>query len=551
MRIGLVLIALAALLSEQNPPAVRDAVRPTVLTGTGRIEGRLTVVGTDPAKPIRRARVALESAGFGETQLADTDIDGRFAFDRLPPGTYRITASKPGFVTMGYGAERHSDVAGAIEVADGAVKTDFGLIPAAALEGRVLDSTGEPIQNLSVSAVWIVHTPEGRRTRTVRQARTDDLGRYRIHSLPPGEYFVQAEPDPAEAATRAAIPEARITGAARTFFPGTARLMDARRLSLSAGQEMAGLELQARMVPLTVVRGRVISSSGSAPAVARVRLRSAAEFGTDPGGFFNPQSAEFEFRAVPPGEYWLTAIASAAANAAPEFFATKISLPDEGTTPRVIQTGPGTTLSIHLAAIQGRSLPQETKISLLPIDTEFGMPPPRGTQSVPPIPVSPATAAVAHVFGPQLFRIEGAPEGWALQGLWLDDVEITDSVTDFRSASAKRTLRIVLTPETGAIEGTLPAGGAGKTHSRRVVVFAVDERHWGPASRFVYATVATGGRFSIRGLLPGSYFVALADGLEPDSWNDPDMLRSLRTQAVSVDVSAGGQHTVALKARAR
>src|SRR6185436_16010894 len=95
-------VVLASLLSIAVASAqVRDAPAPPRALGTSSIAGRVL---DDLKRPVRRAVVRLEGDGFFRSLITDTD--GAFVFDELAAGRYRLSASKPAFVTGRYGAAR-------------------------------------------------------------------------------------------------------------------------------------------------------------------------------------------------------------------------------------------------------------------------------------------------------------------------------------------------------------------------------------------------------------------------------------------------------------
>lgn len=62
----------------------------------GEVSGRVRM-RDDARAELPGVRVTLSSAGH--SQQAVTDSDGRFSFAAVPPGTYRVAASLPGFIT--------------------------------------------------------------------------------------------------------------------------------------------------------------------------------------------------------------------------------------------------------------------------------------------------------------------------------------------------------------------------------------------------------------------------------------------------------------------
>jgi hypothetical protein len=80
------------------------------------------------------------------------------------------------------------------------------------------------------------------------------------------------------------------------------------------------------------------------------------------------------------------------------------------------------------------------------------------------------------------------------------------------------------------------------------VLFPDDPRLWVPASRFVRATRPdASGHYTIAGLPPAKYHVAVRDFVEDGQENDPAFLESLRRDAASFELLEGGSATVNLR----
>src|SRR5688572_8034634 len=76
---------------------VRDGLAPRPI-GTASIAGRVVTGAPGQFVPVRRARVTLDADGRTAPLVADTDTDGKYRFEALPAGTFRVTAEKAGFV---------------------------------------------------------------------------------------------------------------------------------------------------------------------------------------------------------------------------------------------------------------------------------------------------------------------------------------------------------------------------------------------------------------------------------------------------------------------
>jgi len=146
-------------------------------TAPAALTGRVTT-GTGPdVRPVRRAKVTLTGSGLAAPRVADTDAAGVYRFDRLPAGSFTVRVQKPGFVALD---------------ADAAPNAALTMIRGGAIEGVVADAAGDPIFNVVVTALQ----PQADRTAPPKPiAGTDDLGRYRLHSLPAGDYFVSVAAD--------------------------------------------------------------------------------------------------------------------------------------------------------------------------------------------------------------------------------------------------------------------------------------------------------------------------------------------------------------------
>jgi len=217
--LGLTGAVSGSLPSGQSPPAV-----------SGRV---ITRVGERDV-PVRHAAVMLACAASPPI-VTESDSSGKFRFEDISAsGRCHLSAAKAGFIDSGNVVADGETGSASVPVTDVAGTDRFPLrlllVRAASLQGRLTDTQGDAIQGVSVVALPAA-TPGGENRRSY-QATTDDLGRYRIHTLPAGAYYVYASAIPGE------------VDLAKTFYPGVLTREASTQVHLAAGQEMIGLEFQ-------------------------------------------------------------------------------------------------------------------------------------------------------------------------------------------------------------------------------------------------------------------------------------------------------------------
>jgi hypothetical protein len=238
----LLTVPVAAARVQQNPS--RDI-------GTPFRTVRGVVVSDDAdTSPLRRVRIVV-TGGTIVASPAYTDDSGRFEI--LVPGSapYELTFTKAGFA-------RH-DIAPSAATLTGDLR--IRLAVGAAVTGRVMDQYGDGLATR-------VHVPRmaDEAGRSLQQtewvADSDDLGEYRVGSLPAGRFEVRVEP-----------PSAPGTGDASRVSSRKPALVDVR------GGDEATLNFVEETEPMDP-RGRVIGSSRT-PIVDNGGVISGRVLGSD------------------------------------------------------------------------------------------------------------------------------------------------------------------------------------------------------------------------------------------------------------------------------
>src|SRR5262249_47022590 len=132
-----------------------------------------------------------------------TDAEGNFeiivsvgAPERdTPPRAFRVTAFKPAYQSADFGQRNLTTRGEPIPIVAGEIHdpTDITIQPLGVLSGRIIDDAGEPVEGALVRPVQLRYV-NGRRQLVDVGAprRTDDLGRYRLFGLRPGQYAISA-----------------------------------------------------------------------------------------------------------------------------------------------------------------------------------------------------------------------------------------------------------------------------------------------------------------------------------------------------------------------
>ena len=308
----------------------------------GIIEGYVLRAGTSTPIPRARVDVRRESGGPAGLLAAVTDASGKFAIRNVPPGRYRVSASRDGYMPAQFGERSRGGLGAVISLEPRQALKDIlvALTPKAAISGRIYDRFGEPVVNANVQALRHTYQDGLRILVPVDSARTNDLGEYRLFWLSPGQYVISAVPPESACADGCAVvvqggasgPQQIVGGAIRlearvpvpsteipetylpVYFPGTTDASTATQIDLAGGVNLTGVDLQIAETRAVRVRGRVTNGLTGQPAIGAaitlVPRRGTSATGSSQRAAVAAGGA-FEFRHMAPGSYDLVASISA------------------------------------------------------------------------------------------------------------------------------------------------------------------------------------------------------------------------------------------------
>ncbi len=291
---------------------------------SAHISGRVFAEGANT--PIAGARVMLmpmrrTTGPLGPPPETSTDQDGRYAFQNLAPGSYRIDAQHAGFAQNINQATtmRTIDLAAGQALND----VDIWLPRGGAVAGRIVDPTGAPLAGLHVMVMRRLDRPGfGPRLLPVASQgqQTNDLGEFRLYDIAAGTYYIAAAPPMAFSAIGGnAAGAAGATALATTFYPGVTDSAAAQPVAVTAGETASNTSFTMQVAPVFRVSGVVIDESGNPVGGAMVMLMSDPQS----GGVFGPagrgrteDNGRFVIGGVPAGRYRATAAVPIVMNSA-------------------------------------------------------------------------------------------------------------------------------------------------------------------------------------------------------------------------------------------
>lgn len=524
-------------------------------TGSAVIRGR--IVTADAGTPIRRAQVRAFSADTRASRLASSDAQGRFELRDLPAGRWELTASKAGFVTLRYGQRRPFEAGRPLELRDGQVLegAEIALPRGAAITGRVFDEFGDAVAGARVQVLRYQFAQGTRRlTPTGIGDQSDDTGAFRLYGLTPGEYYVSA--------TLRALPvddpTTEAAGYAPTYYPGTANVAEAQRITIGVGQEAGNISFALLPVRTVRVSGSVIDSTGQPLDGGVVRLAPADVGGDQPlqfggGGNVRP-GGSFTLTNVAPGSYTLIAggrgrgrRGGGGGGDEGEIAVMPLTVGTEDIAGLYVVTTKGAALSgTVVAAGSGAPLPAGIQITAQPV------PAGRGILVRQARVESNGSFTVTGLLGPRILRVTGLPQDWMLDAITLDGADVTDRVLEFSGSQDLRGARVTVTDRVTEVRGSV-AAGAQPARDYTVVIFPDDETKWTFPSRYVRAARPDQqAAFRVRGLPPDERYLAVAvDYIEEGEGGDPQFLAQVRDRATRFALGPGESKAIELKLVAR
>jgi protocatechuate 3,4-dioxygenase beta subunit len=533
----------------------------------GRITGR--VLAADNGRPVKRARVFATAAELPGGRGMLTDDSGGFDLTELPAGRYSLSVSKSGFVALSYGQRRPLQAGTPLQLADGQQMKgiEFQLPRGSVVSGRVLDEDGDAMPGVTVRVMRYQYLQGERRLTPAGNGQTDDKGMYRVWGLMPGEYYVNAiarggggggpfagpggpggfggRGGRGGAPGAGGAPDQEQINYAPTYYPGVPSVAEAKPVNVGLSQEVLDISFNMQLVRVSRISGIVSNPDGTPVTSGNVNLMSDAgggrgnQIGMNFGGRIQWDGA-FTIGNVAPGRYILRARGDD--SEVPQFAAQPISVTGDDLSDVIVTLSAGATISGTVSFLPGGSAaPDYTQFRITAPSTdqsEFG------PQSNARVDKDGHFSINGVSAGAHLIRPSNGSRTWILKSVTVGDRDVTDAPFPVRSGENIANVTVVFTDKQSEINGTLTTENGTPVPEYTVLAFPADPALWRAQSRQIStARPDQTGKYRIRGLPPGDYYLATVDPSQQGEWFEPAYLDEHRSGAVRLSLGEGDVKT--------
>jgi hypothetical protein len=512
---------------------------------------------------------------------ATTDGTGRFIFENVTPGEYRLIATYDGgYVPAEYGQRSPTGEGIPFKITAGQRMTgiQLSMSPTGAITGRIYDRNGEPLGRAQVLALRTVYK-NGRRTLTIVQSIvSDDHGDFRLFWLAPGRYYVAAKPDGAEFPMNMAQPNSynapmmHLTPPTRfgtyelgsspvvhkrklkngdiveemyvpVYYPNTVDMSAATAVSVVGGTAVSGVNIPTGTGLITPhhIRGRVFDPAGQAVAGAGISAMPR-----DSGPYFAIPTARsesdgtFDVTGVAGGSYQVFATISGEARTMYGYSVADVRDKDVQLAPIAMTFGfkfsgrfviegnvrPGNSGSISYPRIGSLMRDPEIGGFFFGSPEFYDTPAADGSFTVDSIP-------------PGNFRVllQQMPPDEYIKSMRMGSADVLNDGLRI-SGAPDALLEIVIGTNAGRIEGSV-VDSRGTPLSNRTVVLVPDIRLRQRNDLYRVVSSDATGRFQMQGLAPGDYKLFSWENVESGAWKDTDFIQAYEGAGRRIRINEG------------
>jgi hypothetical protein len=516
------------------------------------LEGQ--VVDAKTGAPVPKVNLVLTGEQYREAPAsARTGPDGKFTIPDLEPGQYRLLLERRGYVRQSFGVMGMRQPGTVLTLNPGQkVRVDAKLMPQAVIAGKVVDEDGEPLAYVQVRALRMGYSRGARGPVPEHLADTNDLGEFRMHSLPPGRYYLQAVYMAGDFNTPAgggeSGPSEPLLSYVPTYYPGTKDPSTAVPVEVGPGAEIRGIQFALAQAQTYRVRGRVLNTITG--RVERNIMVGIVPRARDLGSFMSAafsnagvdRKGNFDLRGVQPGSYYVIARWFGEGGRQSARQPVDVTNSDVDGVEVVIGQGAEIAGSIRLEG-EGTLDTKKLWVFLRPAEPSgFMMMPARAEVK------DDLTFVIQKVMaGEYLVNLMGLPKDFYIKSVRLGEQEVLESGFTVESGGGPGALEVVLSASAGQVGGVVLDEDEKPLAGATVVLLPEPERR--KYEHLIKTTTCDqNGRFTLEGISPGEYKLFAWKEVETGAWQDPDFMTPIEKHGEEVTIREAGRESRQLKA---
>jgi len=493
--------------------------------------------------PCLQYSLAVSKAGFvsGQEQPVQVMLAGRESVD---PESTEGAVTAPGAANI------------MVDLKSGSAPARIPLIPVSSISGMVLDENGEPLEGVSLQSIAIKPSLTGVDYVPAKSARTDDLGRYTLLGLPPGDYVVRLA---GEVSATSYFMGSTLNlhndhrGLPPVYYPNTDSLTSATVLHLAPAERSTADFRQATEAAFDI-NGHL---TGFVPqAWTQMQLYRDGDRLPVGRAWVNIASGQFRVIDVPRGSYTLRAVQYQADPAQWLAAEEPVVITSEPIRNLTVTLSGGVDIPVSVSYEAGAKDGGMVSLTLRPQHTRantrqltlpegkrgFAILTPLGSASPPQEAVKPDTqpsqpSALTNVV-PDKYRLNVqvlGPGGYVASAK-LGDVDVLHGEFPVRG-SAPGELHITIRGDSAQVEGQVTLAGH-PAQMAQIYLIPIS----GGAVGMKFGFGDEGGHYQIAGVAPGDYRIQAWMGL-------PTAKDILSSSGETLTLQPGEQRTVAIEAK--
>jgi hypothetical protein len=330
-----------------------------------------------------------------------------------------------------------------------------------------------------------------------------------------------------------------------SYFFDSVEPQDATPVDIAAGDSLSGISLRIPDQKAASLTGAVLGEDGApVPNALVTAIAHHGIVGVQGSNVHADGNGVFTLDNVCPGDYTVQAIVSNGSQVPRSGFK-KLSI--QGADVRdtsIVISSPASVSGRILVDGHSSTSGSLVRFKVLTLYTD--------TERFDPVSVAEVhddgTFLVRGAPGLAVVRVVGLPPEWALKGVRMNGVDVTDAGFELGTTAGADALEVELTSHPSVLSGTVTSNDVAPVEECSVVVFSQDPGRWTFLSTYVSVVPCDRERrFRITGLPKGDYQATAVRSKPLGDFVDPDFLDAARSNATKVSLRDGEAKAVELK----